>query len=54
LLSTTKGAHTNLASVHQRLDMLGTYRVMAVFADDRYRFRVCNPGVTHMRDFLSP
>jgi len=48
-----KEAHTNLASVNQRLDMPSTHRVMAVFADDRYRFCVCNPGVTHVRDFLS-
>jgi hypothetical protein len=53
LLSARKGAHTNLAPVNQHLNMLMAHRVMTVFADDRYRFCVCNPGVTHMRDFLS-
>jgi len=53
LLSANKEARTNLASVNQRLDMLRTHRVMTVFADDRYRFCVRNPGATHMRDFLS-
>jgi hypothetical protein len=53
LLSARKGTHPNLASANQRLNIVGTDRVMAVFADDRYRFCVCNPGVTHMRDILS-
>jgi hypothetical protein len=53
LLSAAKEAHTNLASVHQRLDMLRIHRVMTVFANDRDRFCVRNPGATHMRDFLS-
>ncbi len=26
--------------------------MMAIFADDRYRFCVCHPGVTCMHDFL--
>jgi hypothetical protein len=30
-----------------------TYRMMAVFANDRYRFCGCNPGITHGRIFLS-
>jgi hypothetical protein len=52
LLSIAKDAHPNLAPVHQRLDMLRTDRVMALFADDRDRFGVRNPGVTCMHDFL--
>jgi hypothetical protein len=36
----------------QRLDMMKTYRVMAVFANDHYRFCRCNPGITHIRSFL--
>jgi len=52
LLSITEDARANLASVNQRLDMLRTDRVMTIFADDRDRFCVCNPGVICMHDFL--
>ncbi len=51
-LSIAKDAHANLAPVHQRLDMLRTDRVMALFADDRDRFGVRNPAVTCRHDFL--
>ena len=42
-----KGACADLASVDKRLDMMRTHRVMAILADDRYRFCGCNPVGAH-------
>jgi hypothetical protein len=39
--------------MNQLLDMMETHRMMAVFANDRYRFCGGNPGITHVRIFLS-
>ena len=42
-----RGSCANLAFVDKRSDMMRTHRVMAVFADNPYRFYCCNPVVAH-------
>jgi len=47
--SPIRGSRPNLASIDKRLDMMKTHRVMAVPADNRYRFCGGNPVITHDR-----